>query len=214
MTDEELDRWLARAAREWRLPEAPPFDDMWETIASRAFVSASRRTPGWSVVGIAAAAALVIGVAGGRTWTLRHAARPAPIVAAAPVPAQNILPVATTVQTDNPAHHAVGELLGRTAVLLASLPRDSSAHPLDPQITREGAHLLTTTRLLLDSPVAEQDPRLRNLLEDLELVLAQVARLEARPHHDDIQFIQSAVADHDLVPRLRLAAEDLSTNGF
>jgi hypothetical protein len=73
--------------------------------------------------------------------------------------------------------------------------------------------LLTITRLLLDSP-AGSDVRLHNLLQDLELVLAQVARLEPRHHRDEMQFIQTALDEHDIVPRVRSAAADLSLQDF
>ena len=82
-----------------------------------------------------------------------------------------------------------------------------------PAITVEGARLLTITRLLLDSPVGS-DVRLHNLLQDLELVLAQVARLEPRHHRDEMQFIQTALDEHDIVPRVRSAAADLSLQDF
>jgi hypothetical protein len=104
-------------------------------------------------------------------------------------------------------------LLGRTAVLLAALPGDTISRGLDQQLNGEGARLLTTTRMLLDSPVAS-DARLRNLLQDLELVLAQVARLEPRHRKSEMQFIQTALDEHDIVPRLRSAAADLSLNEF
>ena len=51
-------------------------------------------------------------------------------------------------------------------------------------------------------------------LQDLELVLAQVARLEPRHHHDEMQFIQTALDEHDIVPRVRSAAADLSLQDF
>jgi hypothetical protein len=63
--------------------------------------------------------------------------------------------------------------------------------------------------LLLDSPIGS-DLRLRNLLQDLELVLAQVARLEPTHHRDEMQFIRTALDEHDIVPRIRSAAADLS----
>jgi hypothetical protein len=67
--------------------------------------------------------------------------------------------------------------------------------------------------LLLDSPVAS-DPRLRNLLLDLELVLAQVARIEPQRRTDDMVLIQAALDDRDIVPRLRSAVADLSLDDF
>ena len=131
-----------------------------------------------------------------------HTATPLPVATmAAPS-----IPVIAASDAD---HRAMGELLGRTAVLLAALPHDSTAAPVDHEITTEGARLLTTTRLLLDSRTGT-DPRLRTLLQDLELVLAQVARLQPRGPRVEMQFIQTTLDEHDLVPRLRSAAADLS----
>src|SRR2546426_3260519 len=51
---------------------------------------------------------------------------------------------------------------------------------------------LTTTRLMLDSPAA-RDPRLKSLLEDLELVLAQIAQLSSRGEREDVQLINQGL---------------------
>lgn len=64
--------------------------------------------------------------------------------------------------------------------------------------------LLVTTRLLLDSP-AGRDPARRTLLESLELVLVQIARL---PHADtpaERALIDRAIRNGDLLARLRSA---------
>ncbi len=204
MNDEELDGMLERARRQWRVPPDPPIDAMWDVVADTVFTRRPSRRPGWTVVGLAAAAALIVGAVGGRYLARPH-------VAATPVAATpRIAPTTAAVAVAHPADaHAMGDLLDRTAVLLARLPTDSGAHPLDPQITRESARLLTRTRLLLDAPAAD-NLQLRNLLEDLELVLAQVARIEPQHPRSDMQFVQTALHEHDLVPRLRSAAADLS----
>ena len=98
-------------------------------------------------------------------------------------------------------------------LLLVALPADTATVALDPQIMHEGARLLATTRQLLDSPVAS-DVRFRNLLQDLELVLVQVARIEPRHRSSDMQFIQTALDEHDIMPRLRSVAADLSLDDF
>ncbi len=61
--------------------------------------------------------------------------------------------------------------------------RKSKSGRTDQQFAARAADLLTRTRLLIDSPAAN-DPAMRNLLEDLELVLAQVVRLQnnGKPH--------------------------------
>ena len=48
----------------------------------------------------------------------------------------------------------------------------------DQQFASRAGDLLTRTRLLMDSPAAN-DPAMRDLLEDLELVLMQVVRLQS-----------------------------------
>jgi len=209
MDDKELDRLLDRAATEWRVDHDPPLDDLWNGIESAAFEAPrARRAPGWGMVGIAAAAALVIGALGG-TYITRRGIIPPVVNTTTGLPGV----YASSAPANDPNQRAMGELLGRTAVLLAALPGDSVTTKIDPEISNEGARLLTTTRLLLDSPVAS-DARLRNLLQDLELVLAQVARLEPRHRKNEMQFIQTAIDQHDIVPRLRSAAADLSLTDF
>ena len=60
--------------------------------------------------------------------------------------------------------------------------------------------LLSTTRLLLDSGV--EDPRFRDLLEDLELVLAQVVRLRDATPALDAALIAQALDQREVLPRL------------
>lgn len=199
MDDNELDRLLADAAKQWRVPVEPPLETIWTRVAAEAFAPPARRSPGWFTVAAAAMAALVVGAAGGRYSA--HSSSAAPTAA----------PRTEAAQSADPNHRAMSELLGRTAVLLAALPADNARPAVDSQLTQEGVRLLTTTRLLLDSPL-RSDRRLRALLQDLELVLAQVARLEPSHHRDELQFIRTALDEHDIVPRLRSAAADLSTD--
>jgi hypothetical protein len=45
---------------------------------------------------------------------------------------------------------------------------------------------------------------LRLLLEDLELVLAQIVQLPARPSAPDVSLIDQAVDQREVLPRLRV----------
>ena len=66
-----------------------------------------------------------------------------------------------------------------------------------------GRQVLGSTRLLIDSP-AGQDPQLRTLLEDLELVLVQIVQLsggELSP--TDRELVEGALDNSDLLPRIR-----------
>jgi hypothetical protein len=73
------------------------------------------------------------------------------------------------------------------------------------QAARWSRDVLSSTRLLLDSPAA-RDPRLRQLLTDLELVLAQIVQLSGAPlQAGERELIERALRDRDLLPRLRSA---------
>ena len=64
--------------------------------------------------------------------------------------------------------------------------------------------LLATNRLLLDSPAAS-DPRTRLLLQDLELVLAEIAQLSPRPSSPDLDLITEGLERGGVMSRLRTA---------
>jgi hypothetical protein len=112
---------------------------------------------------------------------------------------------------DQPVSAITTELLGQTVVLLAALPEERSDTVPDRQFTRQAGALLSTTRVLLDSPAAANDPKLLNLLEDLELVLAQIARLQqGGQSRIELELITEALQQQDLVPRIRSIAAGLN----
>ena len=57
---------------------------------------------------------------------------------------------------------------------------------------------------MLDSPAA-RDARLKGLLEDLELVLAQIAQLPASGDREDVQSINQGLDQRSVLLRLRTA---------
>jgi hypothetical protein len=99
--------------------------------------------------------------------------------------------------------------LAQTAVLLASLPSDRATRTSDSVVANRAAELLTQTHLLLDSK-AGSDPTLHRLLEDLELVLAQVSRLRGQRNATDLQLIHQALTSHDVLPRVHDATIEAS----
>ncbi|HEX5971247.1 MAG TPA: hypothetical protein VFY85_04925 [Gemmatimonadaceae bacterium] len=81
-------------------------------------------------------------------------------------------------------------------------PRDQESMQ---QAGRWARDVLTSTRLLLDSP-AGSDPQMRALFTDLELVLAQIVQLSGAPlQAGERELIERAMRDRDLLPRLRSA---------
>ena len=109
-----------------------------------------------------------------------------------------------------PVNTVATELLGQTAELLTAIPVNGDDPSSDRRFAQQAGELLVTTRLLLDARGAQNDPSLRVLLEDLELVLAQIARLHAGETRTERELITEALAQQDLVPRIRIIAAGLS----
>lgn len=102
-----------------------------------------------------------------------------------------------------PYRVATMQHLVTTEALLVSLRTDVRAGRRDTTIAGWAGDLLGTTRMLMDSP-ASDDPQLKRLLEDLELVLAQIARLPgARGEAADLSLIDDAVQRRQIMTRLR-----------
>lgn len=162
----------------------------------RQFLSASNLLP--------LAAVLVIGVAIGRFVLPRGTST---------TPPQSVAIADSTrgPSIEGPYQSTASRYLGQATALLASLPAEVNAGtPGEPYKGR--AHdLLLTTRLLLDSP-ASADPRFRTLLEDLELVLAQVVRLQSAESSAELELIRQALEQRDVLPRLRTAVADISAD--
>jgi hypothetical protein len=202
MDDRDLDRALADLRHSYNVPpERTPADEMWGRIQGEAFGgrgtvvtrSAARGARGMWWIGLAAA--LVGGVVIGRLTTPRPG-----LVATADLPRSPALRTADTISYDR----STTRYLGQTAALLIALPGEARAGRTDRRFVARAAELLTTTRLLLDSPAAT-DPKVRALLEDVELVLAQVAHLESDGGRVEFELIAQALEQRDLLPRLTSA---------
>lgn len=96
------------------------------------------------------------------------------------------------------------EHLVKTEVLLTSFQQDAREGRIDNGLELWARELLSTTRLLLDSPAATE-PRLEGLLRDLELVLVQIAQYPESRTAGELELIDQALLDNDVITRLRLA---------
>ena len=202
MTDERLDELLDDARRTWPVPPEPDYQAMWGRIEREAFATARReaRTPSWRMFSLGLAAALVMGIGLGRVFF--NQAGPAPTVAS--------VSTDTATPASNEYDRVASELLGRTVVLLTSLPAEARTLGSGERFSIQATELLTSTRLLLDSPAAS-DARFKDLLEDLELVLAQIAMLQSGRTRQEIDLITNALEERDVVPRIRSAVARLAT---
>jgi hypothetical protein len=173
---------------------------MWAEIqrSRRSMTTAPRRRTPWIFLS-AIAAALLLGVAIDR-FALQSA-DPAPqTVAAAPE---------TSTSSPDPARlyrMAATQTLTQAEALLTAFR--ASGAPESPsvefrQLGTWGRQVLGSTRLLIDSP-AGQDPQLRALLDDLELVLVQIIQLSGGElNATERSLVESALEHSDLLPRIR-----------
>ena len=220
MTDEANDRFealLRDAAATYNPPpdeREMPLEAMWRAVETQAF--STKGAPQRRMVIFGArlrryapiAAALIVGIGIGRLSPARprengiapNGATLPPVVSA----------TKATVDSDQPVDAATARYLGQAAALLVALPTETSAGRPDQRFLMRANELLLTTRLLLDSPSASEQG-LRYLLEDLELVLVQVVRLEHerdRTRRTELELIQQALDQRDVLPRLRTAVSE------
>jgi hypothetical protein len=222
MTDERFEQLMRDAEKTFRAPPEPDLEGMWDAIASQTAGLSGRQNlvalPTLPVrrgllqsSRVRIAAALIVGVGLGRASMMlgRHdatGARSASVsVASAPATHTSDTSMA------RPYDVETSQYLGQTAALLVALPSEVKAGHADQQFTARAADLLTRTRLLIDSPAAN-DPAMRSLFEDLELVLAQVVRLQNNGNRIEMDLINRALEQRDVIPRLRTAAADISAN--
>jgi hypothetical protein len=213
MMDEREDRFdeiLREAARDYNAPPPTPKAEMWDRIAAE---RADRRTVGQTdgIVPLqrpvrlsvrptvrlvmAIAAILVLGVAIGRFTAPGTPAQPAAsgTIAAAPGSEKR--------EKSNIATElATADHLSQVETFFTEFGTERAS----PEFTDHAKSLLSTTRLLLDSKRVS-DPRTRKLLEDLELVLVQIATMNPKDRAEDLNSIADGLAQNSLRTRLRNA---------
>ena len=99
---------------------------------------------------------------------------------------------------------AVRHLSEAEALLTSFRTRTTADQQVDAQLGSWARELLSNTRLLLDSPVAN-DPQRRPLLEDLELVLVQIVQLSPGSTPQDRELIEKTLQHDHVMTRLRTA---------
>jgi hypothetical protein len=99
---------------------------------------------------------------------------------------------------------AASQHLTEAEALLTAFKADLSRGRMDAQMASWGKDLLSSTRLLLNSP-AGRDPVRRKLLQDLELVLVQIVQLSPNASALDRDLINGALTDDQVLSRLRTA---------
>jgi hypothetical protein len=198
MMDDRLDEQLRDLAGEYHQPPETPRDEMWVAIQkNRAAYRAPRRI-GWKPFawgGLAAAAVLVMGIMIGRMGGEKQVAdRPnAPGVQINPNDPDRAFKVAAV------------QYLGETEEFLTVFRADVREGQIDANASERARQLLSSNRLLMDSPAAK-DPEIGRLLEDLELVLAEISRVSGSgASQEEAGMIDDGIEEGGLLDRLRTA---------
>ena len=194
--DPKFEQWLKNVARDaYHAPRSTPREEMWQRIAAARQSRQVIELRPWIRWAMAAAAVLAIGIGIGR-WTAHNAAgrRDASLAAVAPDSSQDL-----------PYEVAATQYLSRTENFLTSFRADARSAANNVRLARQARDLLTTAQLMLDSPAAANNPRLRALLEDLELVLAQISQLDETGGSHDTDFITQGMNQSNVLPKLRSA---------
>src|SRR5712671_5257744 len=163
--DPKFEQWLKDVARTtYHAPRTIPREEMWTRIeAARRNKHVIELRP-WMRWVAAAAAVLILGIGIGR-WSANAPNTAAPTAT----------PVASVQDSSRELAYGVAatQYLSRTEAFLTSFRADAHGGGAgSARLATQARDLLTTTQLMLDSPAAN-DPHLRSLLEDLELVLMQ-----------------------------------------
>jgi hypothetical protein len=199
MNDEQFERLMKDAAETYNRPPQAPTDEMWAAIQSETFGTKVPARRGLNVVGnpwLRMAAVLVLGIAIGRGMQRD-----------APAPAT---PASTTEIADS-YQLTTDRYLGQTVALLIQLPKQLKSGNTDTAFIARANESLAKIRLLMDSPAAN-NPRMRALFEDLELVLVQVVQMPKGGSATEANLIQQAMQQRDVMPRLRDAVAETPNN--
>ncbi len=223
MSEENFEEFLQREAQSYNEPPARiPRDEMFAAItaARRANAVASpivgvvRTSRFRHYAWIGMAATLVIGVAIGKyAFAKRDLAAPVALTANKAAGAGTKDPSASTGNTKNPSAgassgpyaQAATDQLSRAEALLTAYGASAPNAGVDKQLSAWARDVLTNTRLLLDSPAAD-DPARQRLLQDLELVLVQmVQRSPTAGAGEERSHIDRSLERTQMLSRLRSA---------
>jgi hypothetical protein len=204
MTDSSIEQVLREHGGGYNAApaEGPPLEKMWAEIEGNTGARWNNGMPrrrSRALIGMGLAASLLVGFALGRS-TGRVASNAG---SAAAVAANG---------EDALYTEATSRYLVQTAALLLALPSGSGAAvKLDSAFVVRASDLLSTTRLLIDSPAAG-NPDLRSLMSDLEIVLAQIVQLRPQPLRGELDLIAGALQERELLPRIQTAVTMAANN--
>ena len=99
---------------------------------------------------------------------------------------------------------AVVEHLSRTEAMLTSFRSEAKRGAVDAELTKWARDLLTTTRLL-EATAGANDPVMKRLLGDLELVLSQIAQYSKAGTRsaEELELIEHSIERRGVIGKIR-----------
>jgi hypothetical protein len=199
MSEEKFEAWLKENADSYHRPPGDvPREEMWDAIARARQARALPVHRRWSRIAdrwpMAIAASLLIGTGIGLGYWMRGPAITQPAVVVSPATPDSVFRN-TTYDVASVAH------LTAVESMLTSF-RATESTETNAALQRLARDLLATTRLLMDSPAADDAAR-RQLLEDLEYVLAQIVLLDPNAPAADRAQVDRAIAREQVLTRIR-----------
>ncbi len=211
--DDRLDEQMRSAASGYnRPPDEVPRESIWTAIQAARAAVAPRPTAvspirgtirRWVPIAAGIAATLLIGVSLGR-WTAHEEVARAGATSPAALGTREASSGGDRPASLAPYQVATMQHFSQAEALLVSFRTQSPQARLDRRVESWARDLLGTTRLLLDSPAGDDAER-RQLLERLELVLAQIAQLGVGNEGEERQLIDRSIEKDDMMSRLRSA---------
>lgn len=206
MTDERFEEFLRREAGQYNKPPPTPRDEIWASIRAARGASKPQKRPAMTWLSVAAglAAVLIVGIGIGR-WTVTPPMT-GEVVAAEPADSVDVVEIYRVAAMDH---------LDQLDMFITLFQADEDVRT-DSTTAAWARDLLSTTRLMLDSPAAD-DPGLRELLEDLELIMAQIASYVRQRDATELDLIQEDLDDDGILLRLKaelaVSSADLPAQG-
>ncbi len=222
MSDDRWNNVMNRLRQDYNTPPPTPRKEMWSEIQARL---EPRGAKGGAPVEGPEGDGSVVSIAGARTkrgirshHPLRWAAAAAAVLvvgvgigrvtAPAPGPLSTGGGVAARTPDSDALKMVAVEHLTRTESLLTMVRADARSGRLDPAVVSWARSLLGETRLLMDAR-SGGDPVMGQLLEDLELVLAQIVGVAGAEDGDqdrlrsELTLALDGMERRDVLPRIQ-----------
>jgi hypothetical protein len=210
MNEEKMDEMIRDLARDFNSPPPTPREEMWAAIQAaredEKVIPLSRWRRDRIAWGVGIAAVLMVGIGLGRLSVRPEGAAVAPVAVEETMPA----PLVGSESGETAYRVVTTQHLGQAEMLLTSFRAEARAGEIDARVGVWAVDLLSTTRLLLDSPAGD-DPELKALLEDLELVLVQLSHLppneRTQEARQEVEMVTDAIEEGGVLPKIRTALQ-------